>query len=147
MCPQLEPVQSDTVLPKEVDVAVIGGGIIGCAAALYLRRAGTASPYSRRAASAASNRAGNWGWCRQQGRDLAELALATRSLPASAEPARVRQADQSRVRLRQPGVLFVTKSSTELESWARWQAAAREQQVLSTLLGPSEARCQDARNR
>ena len=40
MSPQLERAEGDAALPKEVDVAIIGGGIIGCAAAIYLRRAG-----------------------------------------------------------------------------------------------------------
>jgi glycine/D-amino acid oxidase-like deaminating enzyme len=136
MSPQFERVESDADLPKEVDVAVIGGGIIGCAAALYLRRAGVRVAVLEKGRIGGEQSSRNWGWCRQQGRDLTELALATRSLELWR-----RLPDEIQINLgfRQTGVLFVTKDRTELASWERWHNAAREQQVRSSLLGPAEA--------
>ena len=136
MSPQLERLESYDDLPKEVDVAVVGGGIIGCAAALYLRRAGASVAILEKGRIGGEQSSRNWGWCRQQGRDLSELALATRSLELW-----LRLQNESRINcgFRQSGVLFVTKDPAELASWERWHSAARAQQVRSNLLGPAEA--------
>jgi glycine/D-amino acid oxidase-like deaminating enzyme len=137
MSPQLECVESHADLPKEVDVVVVGGGIVGCAAALYLRRAGASVAVLEKGRIGGEQSSRNWGWCRQQGRDLSELPLATRSLELWQ---RLQNETQINFGFRQTGVLFVTKDPAELASWERWHDAARDQQVRSNLLSPAEAR-------
>lgn len=136
MSPQLERAESDTDLPKEVDVAVIGGGIIGCAAAIYLQRGGARVAVLEKGRIGGEQSSRNWGWCRQQGRDLAELPLATRSLELWE---RLQNETGTNLGFRRTGVLFVTKDRAELASWERWHDAARERQVSSNLLNPAEA--------
>jgi glycine/D-amino acid oxidase-like deaminating enzyme len=56
MAPRVDPVRSDEALPEHADVVIIGGGIIGTSAALFLKRA-SARSCARRGISPASNRA------------------------------------------------------------------------------------------
>ncbi len=55
--PYVVPVHGDAELPKEVDVVVIGGGIIGTSTALELVDQGCELPCVKKAASGTSNRA------------------------------------------------------------------------------------------
>jgi glycine/D-amino acid oxidase-like deaminating enzyme len=40
MGPEINPVESDTLLPSQTDVVVIGGGVIGLTSALFLAERG-----------------------------------------------------------------------------------------------------------
>lgn len=65
--------------PLDVDVAIIGGGTAGCAAALHLALAGlTVALFERRTAGSQASGV-NYGGVREQGRDFAELPLSRRS--------------------------------------------------------------------
>jgi sarcosine oxidase subunit beta len=61
------------------DVAIVGGGIVGCATALYLARRGVDVTLCEKAVCGAMASGVNFGGVRQQGRNLAELPLARRS--------------------------------------------------------------------
>lgn len=61
------------------DVAIIGGGLPGCSAALHLRRRGASVVLFERRRSGSQASGVNYGGVRQQGRHLAELPLARRS--------------------------------------------------------------------
>src|SRR5215212_5196481 len=80
MGPVVDPVESDETVPQQVDVVVVGGGIVGASAALFL--AGRGVPVARcekgRVAGEQSSR--NWGWVRKMGRDPRELPLIVESL-------------------------------------------------------------------
>lgn len=62
-----------------VDVAIVGGGIAGCSAALHLRRNGLRVCLLEKGALGSQASGVNFGGVRQQGRDFAELPLARRS--------------------------------------------------------------------
>lgn len=55
--PYVVPVHGDTELPKEVDVVVIGGGIIGTSTALELSERGLRVALCEKGESARSSRA------------------------------------------------------------------------------------------
>ncbi len=59
-----------------VDVAIIGGGIIGCSTAWNLAKAGVRVALFERATVASEQSSRAWGFIRQQGRHEAELPLA-----------------------------------------------------------------------
>ncbi|MEL6977199.1 MAG: FAD-binding oxidoreductase [Pseudomonadota bacterium] len=61
--------------PAQVDVAIIGGGVIGVAAALSLAEAGVSVALLEKGRIAGEQSSRNWGWVRQLGRDPAEGPL------------------------------------------------------------------------
>lgn len=67
-------------LPDRVDVVVIGGGIVGVSTALELARSKVSVLLLEKGELGAEQSSRNWGWCRTQGRDERELALALESL-------------------------------------------------------------------
>nr|MDA8252205.1 FAD-dependent oxidoreductase [Rhodospirillales bacterium] len=80
MSPPVTQVASDPNLPAAADVVIVGAGIIGASAALYLakRRISVALVEKGHVGGEQSSR--NWGWCRQQGRDRGELPLIRESM-------------------------------------------------------------------
>ena len=62
-------------MTREAEVVVIGGGIVGCAAAYYLARRGVRPLLLERAEVAGQQSGRNWGFVRQQGRDPLEVPL------------------------------------------------------------------------
>ncbi len=62
-------------MENEAEVVVVGGGIVGCAAAYYLAKRGTKTILVERAEVAGEQSGRNWGFVRQQGRDPAEVPL------------------------------------------------------------------------
>ena len=61
------------------DIAIIGGGLVGCSAALHARRRNASVVLFERGTVGAQASGVNYGGVRQQGRHLAELPLARRS--------------------------------------------------------------------
>ena len=80
MAPTPDTVTSDERLPATTEVAIIGGGIIGVAAALTLAERGIPCALFEKGVIAGEQSSRNWGWCRQQGRDPRELPLIVESL-------------------------------------------------------------------
>ena len=62
------------------DVIIIGGGLVGCSAALHLRRRGVEVTVVEKNQIGAAASGVNFGGVRRNGRKLAELALAARAL-------------------------------------------------------------------
>jgi glycine/D-amino acid oxidase-like deaminating enzyme len=117
----VERVATDPDLPKSADVVVIGGGIIGCAAAYCLAGRGIRVALVEKGRIGAEQSSRNWGWCRTQGRDLAELPLMLESMRLWDGLAEELAFD---VGFRRTGVLFVTKDRSELDRWDRWRREA-----------------------
>jgi len=78
--PVITPVSSDTTLPKQAAVCVIGGGIAGVATALELAERGVDVVLLEKGEIAAEQSSRNWGWCRQMGRDPREIPLILEAL-------------------------------------------------------------------
>ena len=136
MSPPVDPVRSDEKLPQSADVVIIGGGIIGCSAAYFLakKRLSVALVEKGRVAGEQSSR--NWGWCRQQARDEAEIPLIKESLRMWGDLGGEVGADLG---FRRTGVLYVTQDPTDLAQWERWLELARTYQLHSRLLSAAEA--------
>ena len=64
-----------------VDVAIMGGGIMGCTAALQLRKDGLTVALLEKGMCGAQASGINAGGVRQQGRAFSELPLARRAIP------------------------------------------------------------------
>ena len=135
MSPPLNRISSDGRLPETADVVVIGGGVIGVSAAYHLARKGHSVALIEKGHVGAEQSSRNWGWCRQQMRARAEIPLAREALRLW--DAMQEDAGQD-AGFRRTGILFLTKDPAELAHWERWAAIAREEQVHSDILSPTE---------
>jgi glycine/D-amino acid oxidase-like deaminating enzyme len=78
--PVVDLVASAETPPRRVDVVIVGGGIIGVSAALFLAERKIATLLCEKGIIAGEQSGRNWGWCRTMGRDPRELPLAIESL-------------------------------------------------------------------
>lgn len=137
MLPPLNNVTSDTQLPSQVDVVVIGGGIVGVSAAYYLAKKGCLVALVEKGRIAGEQSSRNWGWCRQQNRDRRELPLMKHSMELWETLGREIGTDMG---FRRTGLIYVTRDPRELATWETWVKMAQEFQVHSRILSPAEAR-------
>lgn len=135
----------DTRIPTQVDVAVIGGGIIGISTALALARAGLRVAVFEKGAIAGEQSSRNWGWIRSVGRDHRELPLALR---ANALWRELQQ--QADVGYRQRGLAYLGGSPADMQGHAKWLESARPYSVPARLVDaadlPALLGAQSARN-
>ncbi len=80
MRPYVDHVAGDDTLPDQVDLAVIGGGIVGCSAAFWAAEQGYRVALIEKGRIAGEQSSRNWGWVRRMGRDVAEYPLGIESL-------------------------------------------------------------------
>lgn len=118
-------------LPEAVDLAVIGGGVLGVCTALFAARAGMSVVVLEKGRVAAEQSGRNWGWIRVQGRDEAEIPIALeaqrlwRDLDAEA---------QGRLGLRQLGVTYFARDMEALAGYQKWIEMARPYGVSSHIM-------------
>ena len=79
MRPSVDIVPTDTLSPR-ADLVVIGGGIVGTAAALWAAERGHRVVLVEKGRIAGEQPGRNWGWVRRMGRDPAEYPLGIESL-------------------------------------------------------------------
>ncbi len=117
MGPQVVEVIEDRVLPSQVDVVVVGGGIIGVCTALYLADKGISVAVCEKGHIAGEQSSRNWGWCRATHRDLRELELSLESLRLWRELDATLGIDTG---FRQSGILFLADKDSELADHEAW---------------------------
>jgi glycine/D-amino acid oxidase-like deaminating enzyme len=137
MMPPTEPVACDSRLPERVDAVVIGGGIIGVAAAYFLAKRGRSVALIEKGRIAAEQSSRNWGWCRTQNRDERELPLQLVSMELWDTLSATIGADMG---FRRNGLIYATKSEAELATWSAWVDMARRYQVRNRVLTPAETK-------
>ena len=137
MSVSVQPVISDDKLPSAVDVVVVGAGIAGCAASYFLAKKGHSVALLDKGVVAGEQSSRNWGWCRQQHRDLRELPLAMKSLEIWGDLNRGVEAETG---FRRSGLLYVTTRPDDLAQWETWTLKARDYQMHSHILSPAEAK-------
>jgi glycine/D-amino acid oxidase-like deaminating enzyme len=129
-------IQSTPSLPKQADAVVIGGGIVGAFAALYLAQRGLKVALLEKGFIGAEQSSRNWGWCRQQNRDARELPIATRSLALWDRFAADTGEDAG---FKRCGLLYLSDDEAEIARWARWRDFARSVGVTTHVLSAAEA--------
>lgn len=106
-----------------VDVAIIGGGIVGSAAALDLRKAGLTVALLDKGMCGAQASGVNAGGVRQQGRDLVELPISRRACKLWPKLHQILGDD---VEFRQVGHLRLARSEKDAEALEKYAASARD---------------------
>jgi glycine/D-amino acid oxidase-like deaminating enzyme len=132
----LMQVETTPFVPREADVVVIGGGVVGVFTAYYLARRGVKVALLEKGRVAAEQSSRNWGWCRQQNRDARELPMATKSLDLWEKVAQETGEDTG---FRRCGLLYLSQDENELAGWAKWRDFARTVGVTTHMLSAEEA--------
>ncbi len=115
--PTPTPVESDLLLPKHVDVVVIGGGIIGTSTALELAERGVSVLLCEKGRIAGEQSSRNWGWVRLGTRDPREIPLMQEAIRAwKGLDARLGRATG----YTQSGIVFGASGSRDEANLARW---------------------------
>ncbi|MGO4851823.1 NAD(P)/FAD-dependent oxidoreductase [Phaeovulum sp. W22_SRMD_FR3] len=129
-------IETASDLPKQADVVVIGGGIIGTTTAYFLAREGLQVALIEKGRIGAEQSSRNWGWCRQQNRDARELPMARLSLQLWEEIAADLGVDLG---FRRCGLLYLSRDAAEIETWDAWGKFARGEGVDTRMLSATEA--------
>jgi glycine/D-amino acid oxidase-like deaminating enzyme len=135
MAPRVDPVATDETLPARADAVIIGGGIIGTAAALFLAQRGVAVALCEKGHIAGEQSSRNWGWCRKMARDPREIPLVIESLRLWQG---MNQAVAAETGFRTCGIMYLSESAEDLAQLEGWLDHAREYQLDTRLIGGAE---------
>ena len=136
MSPTIKPIASDAALPAQVDVVIIGGGIVGAAAAYFLAKRGRSVALVEKGVVGGEQSSRNWGWCRQQNRDARELPLAMRSMELWDGLASEIGEDLG---FRRCGLVYASNDPAQIAQWERWRETAKQFGVETRMLTGPEA--------
>ena len=120
----------------QADVVVIGGGVIGVSTALRLAEEGHRVTLLEKGRIAGEQSSRNWGWIRQQGRDLAELPLMQE---ARADWIALSQQTNVDFGLHQGGTVYLARTDARMAAFANWHGLATAQGLETELLSAAEA--------
>ena len=121
----------------QADVAIIGGGIVGSSAALFLRRFGLSVVLLERGLCGAAASGVNYGGVRTQGRTLSQLPLALRSRELWARLPELIGIDGEFV---QSGHLKVARTEADMHSLARYRDQVQGHGLTLQLLSAAPLR-------
>ena len=135
--PKIKLVQSDSQLPKQAAVCVIGGGVAGVATALELAERGIDVVLLEKGEIAAEQSSRNWGWCRQMGRDPREIPLIQVAMGLwDGMDARV----EGQTGFTRCGILYLCETDAQLAQKGDWFEKNAKPAGLSTrMIGAAEA--------
>jgi glycine/D-amino acid oxidase-like deaminating enzyme len=135
MAPRVDPVASDDTLPAHADVVVIGGGIIGTSAALFLAERGISVALVEKGHIAGEQSSRNWGWCRKMVRDPREIPLIIESLRLWQG---MNERAQAETGFRTCGIMYLSETPDELARLEGWLGHARDYQLDTRAIGGDE---------
>lgn len=135
--PKIKLVSSDTQLPKQAAVCVIGGGVAGVSTALELAERGIDVVLLEKGEIAAEQSSRNWGWCRQMGRDPREIPLIQVAMGIwDGMDARV----EGQTGFTRCGILYLCETDEELAQKGDWyEKNARPAGLATRMIGAAEA--------
>ena len=116
-----QPARFSGAAPNACDVVVLGGGVIGVMTAWHLAERGLRVVLCEKGRIAGEQSSRNWGWIRQQGRDVGELPIMVESLAIWKTLAAEFGAGLG---FRQDGVLYLARTDAEVAGFQDWIAAA-----------------------
>ena len=136
MGPQTDSVQSSPSLPKKTQIVIIGGGIIGVSAALFLAQRGIPVTLLEKGVIAGEQSSRNWGWCRHTGRDSREMPLIVESMKLWQQMNALTGRETG---FRTTGIAFAAEKEEDLEKWREWVQIAKEHGIDGQVVGKQQA--------
>jgi glycine/D-amino acid oxidase-like deaminating enzyme len=135
MAPRVDPVPSDETLPPRADVVIVGGGIIGTSAALFLAQRGVSVALCEKGHIAGEQSSRNWGWCRKMARDPREIPLVIESLLLWQG---MNQTVAAETGFRTCGIMYLGAKPEDLARLEAWLDHAREYQLDTRVINGAE---------
>jgi glycine/D-amino acid oxidase-like deaminating enzyme len=134
---RLRAVRPAANFPRKVDVAIIGGGLVGVSAAWHLAGRGLRVALFEKGVIAGEQSGRNWGWCRFTLRDPAEIPLMQQSMRDWSDPAIFGSLDTG---FRRTGIMYLCgRVRNDEEAYLRWLDDVRPFGLDSRMLSPAEA--------
>ncbi len=124
-------------LPGKVDVVVIGGGIVGCSTAWFLRQQGLAVALCEKGNIGGEQSSRNWGWVRKQGRAPQELPIMLDSQRIWGELSAELGED---VGFERQGCYYLAQDAKELAYYEAWLHSVTDYKLDSQLLTREQLR-------
>ncbi|WP_010138067.1 NAD(P)/FAD-dependent oxidoreductase [Oceanicola sp. S124] len=121
--PSLNTVASESDLPAETDVVVIGGGTAGVSTALFLAEKGVRVTLCEKGEIAAEQSSRNWGWTRQMGRDPLEMPLTIQSLNLWRT---LKDRFGIETGYKETGIVYVCEKNWEIEQAQGWARTGKD---------------------
>jgi len=120
-----------------VDVVIIGAGIIGTSAAYYLAKKGLSVALCDKGIVAGEQSSRNWGFVRQQGRDPVEIPIIMRSLKLWGSLSKEINDDLGFTR---SGTFYLADTEQQLAGYEAWLEHAKQFQLDTRLVSKTEIR-------
>lgn len=129
------PVTFNDALPEQVDVVVIGGGIIGISTAWYLLEKGLTVLVCDKGRVNGEQSSRNWGWVRVTGRDPDEVPIAIDSVKCWEA-----LSDElgEEIGFSRQGILALTDNETELAAFESWLDVAKKYDLDTRVFSKNE---------
>jgi glycine/D-amino acid oxidase-like deaminating enzyme len=121
---------------QDSDVAIIGGGIAGCASAYYLAKKGLAVTLLEKGEIPGEQSGRNWGFVRQQKRDPLEISPMMECIRLWQGLEAELEAD---IEWRQGGILHLAENDVEMAKYEAWLEHAQAYQLDSRKVSGREA--------
>ncbi|HEY6433241.1 MAG TPA: FAD-binding oxidoreductase [Acetobacteraceae bacterium] len=135
MGPRVDPVPSDTTIPPQAAVVIVGAGIVGVSAAFALARKGVSVVLCEKGHVGGEQSSRNWGWCRKMGRDPRELPLIIESLRFWQG---MNEAVGGETGFRTCGIMYLCETEKDEARRTAWLEHARPYQLDTHLIGSDE---------
>lgn len=133
--PRLDPVSDALALPPRVDVVIIGGGIIGAAAALELAERGLRVALCEKGQVGGEQSGRNMGWVRLTHRDPREMPL---MLEAVRLWERLNERTGEETGYRQCGITYACASQATLADMQHWANAHKSLGLGARMVSAAE---------
>ncbi len=135
MGPAVDPVPPEDKIPTRADVVIVGGGIIGTSAALYLAQKGVSVALCEKGHIAGEQSSRNWGWVRKARRDPREFPLIVESLRLWGE---MNERVEGETGFRATGIAFAAADDAAVARYETWLGQARAYQIDARMISGDE---------